>query len=65
MKMQPRAYSPPPAPGAYTPPNVVVVYALVPPKQEKGVITLPRVNQEQPSVVGQPVMVDAGNPEGQ
>jgi hypothetical protein len=72
VKMQPKAYAPPPAPAAYIPPNVVVVYALVPPKQEKGVVTGPRANNGQPAYaesdvnVGQPVIVDQpAGPEAQ
>jgi hypothetical protein len=61
VKMQPKAYSPPPAPGAYTPSYVVVVQGMQPPKQEKGVVTLPAANGQQPVVVDAPVV----NQEGQ
>jgi hypothetical protein len=37
VKMCAKSYLPPPAPAAYTPPNVVVVYVRDPPKQEKSV----------------------------
>jgi hypothetical protein len=37
IKMKPKAYSPPPAPGAYIPANAVVIYMQAPPKQAVGV----------------------------
>jgi len=60
VKMQPKAYSPPPAPGAYAPSEVVVIHYRAFPKQAKGIVTGVPGNEGQP-----PVIVDAPvDPEG-